>query len=106
MSLMDREKHEELLSELLSPETDTTRKTEILQDLRSDHVAGHESTTELTATNEKFKKNNDDLIISNSQMFRQLGVVGDKNGQDEEIKEKEYSETVTLTELEKDVDLR
>lgn len=96
---MDREKHEELLNELLSEELTIDRKTEILQTLRTDHVATHESYSELENNSNKLAKEKEELLLSNSQMFRQLGVVGNVEAEEEE-KKKEFSETVTIKELE------
>lgn len=99
MGLMDREKHEELLNELLSEDLTIDRKTEILQTLRTDHVATHESYTELETTKSTLEKDKNELLLSNSKMFRQLGVTGNEELEKEE-EEKEFSETVTIKELE------
>jgi|SRR5699024_5361603 len=96
---MEREKHEELLNELLDEDLTIDRKTEILQTLRTDHVATHESYTELETNNSKLAKDKDELLLSNSKMFRQLGVTGNEEMEKEE-EEKEFSETVTIKELE------
>ena len=99
MGLMEREKHEELLNELLQEDLTIDRKTEILQTLRTDHVATHESYAELETNNSTLSKEKEELLLSNSQMFRQLGVVGNEEKEKEE-EEKEFSETVTIKELE------
>lgn len=102
---MEREKHEELLNELLQEDLTIDRKTEILQDLRSEHVATHESYQGLEETRNKLEKEKNELLLSNSKMFRQLGVVGDPELEEQE-KEKEFSETVTISELESNAELR
>lgn len=99
MSLMEREKHEELLNELLSEDITVDRKTEILQELRADHVSTHESYKELETNSSKLAKDKEELLLSNSKMFRQLGVVGNEELEKEQ-EEKEFSETVTVSELE------
>jgi hypothetical protein len=101
MALMERDKHEALLNELLNTEIDISRKTEILQELRVDHVTGHSKFEEITQSHTKLQRDNDDLIISNSKLFRQLGTVGGNEEQKQEEKVKEFSETVTLEALEK-----
>jgi hypothetical protein len=103
MALMEREKHETLLNELLNSELDISRKTEILQELRVDHVTGHSKFEEITTSHTKLQRDNDDLVISNSKLFRQLGTVGGNEEQKQEEKVKEFSETVTLESLEKGV---
>lgn len=96
---MERDAHETLLNELLNPELETSRKTEILQTLRVDYNATLGSLDELSQTKEKLSKDNQDLIISNSKLFRQLGVVSAP--EDEKLQEKSKSETITLDDLER-----
>lgn len=95
---MDRETHEGLLSELLNPDLEQSRKTEILQELRNSHNTAYQGVEEITTKNKKLQRDNDDLIISNSKLFRQTGVIGEK--EKEEVKEQEFSETITLEEIE------
>lgn len=98
MSIMDRTKHEELLNELLDGGIETSRKTEILQLLRVDHSTATQSISEMNEANANLQKHHDDLVISNSQLFRQLGTPENKDNP--EVKEKEFSETVTISQLE------
>lgn len=98
---MPREDHEALLNELLDGELDVSRRTEILQQLRTDYstvITDHESQTESIA---KLTKDKDDLIVSNSQLFRQLGIVGGSEADKEKHEEQSFSQTVTLEALEK-----
>lgn len=97
---MEKDEHENLLTELLSPELEQSRKTEILQQLRTDYDSVLGDFTDITEKNEKLAKNNDDLIISNSQLFRQVGNK-DRPEKQEEEEQAEFSETVSLEELEK-----
>lgn len=96
---MTRDKHEELITELLNPELEQSRRTDILQELRVDYGSVLADFDGLTEANTKLQKNNDDLIISNSQLFRQVGIVG--NDDKEEIKEKEISETISIEDIER-----
>jgi hypothetical protein len=103
MPLMNRDEHEALLNEMLNPEIEHSRRTEILQQLRVDHVTGHSDYEEVSKTANKLRSDNEDLIISNSKLFRQIGITGvDEKGKEKEEK-KEFSETVTLEALEKGV---
>src|SRR5690606_15487516 len=95
---MDREKHEALLNELLNPELEQSRRTEILQELRNDHNSATEGFKEITKKNERLQRDNDDLIVSNSKLFRQAGIVGTEMEEKEE--KKDFSETITLEALE------
>lgn len=99
MDFMDRDSHEELLNELLSDSITIDRKTEILQQLRVDNTAVHEYHQNTTQQLDKMKSDNESLVISNSKLFRQLGTAGNEEKQ-KENEEKEYSETVTISELE------
>lgn len=94
---MEREKHESILNELLNPEIDQSRRTELLQELRVDYGSVITDYTELKQSNEKLQADNSDLVVSNSKLFRQIGLT-DTN-EKEEVKEKEFSETVTLESL-------
>lgn len=53
MPLMKRDEHENLLNELLNPEIEHSRRTEILQLLRVDHSTGHADYEEIHRSNEK-----------------------------------------------------
>lgn len=97
---MERDKHENLLNELLDANIEHSRKTEILQELRNDYTQVITDHDEMTKSNEKLQKDNSDLVISNSQLFRQLGDVNNSPEENEEKEQKEYSETVTIEELE------
>jgi len=96
---MSREEHEALLNKLLDREIETSQLTEVLQKLREDYTSVHVDFDEVTKKASRLEADNNDLIVSNSKMFRQLGVVGTP---DEKIeKEKEFSETITLEALER-----
>ena len=97
---MSKEEHETLLSELLQPDLEQSRRTEILQMMRTDYDGVLNDFTSLTETNNKLQANNDDLIISNSKLFRQLGTVGDSEHKKQQ-EQKSFSETITLEALEK-----
>lgn len=94
---MERDNHEAILNELLNPEIEQSRRTELLQELRVDYGTVITDYTELTQSNEKLQADNSDLVVSNSKLFRQIGLT-DADGK-EEVKEKEFSETVTLEKL-------
>lgn len=99
------EEHDDLLAELLIPDLEQARKTEILQELRTDFRSERETAEELAAANAKLKSNNDDLIVSNSKLFRQAGIVGGDQETNPSTKKKELSETITIEELEKRANL-
>ena len=99
---MEREQHENLLNELLNPELEQSRRTEILQELRVDYGTVLTDISSMTENIEGLQKDNTDLVVSNSKLFRQLGVVGNDGKEQEEV-QKEFSETVTLEQLESGV---
>lgn len=96
---MTRDEHEALLNELLLPDLGHTRRTEILTSLRTDYTSVHTDFENLTTSNTRLQNDNADLIVSNSKLFRQAGIVGNEGKQKEE--EKQLSETITIEELER-----
>jgi hypothetical protein len=97
---LNREEHETLLAELLSPELEHSRKTEILSQMRDNYTEFTTSHETLSKSAEKLKKDNEDLIISNSKLFRQTGVFGETKHKEEDDK-KSFSETITIEDIEK-----
>ena len=98
---MIRDDHENLLNELLSPDLDQTRRTEILQQLRVDYSTVLTDFETLSTQNSTLQSNNDDLIVSNSKLFRQLGIVGGDEHSKKKEEELTFSETVSLEQFEK-----
>ncbi len=100
MPPMKREDHEALLNELLTPDLEHTRRTEILQLLRTDYGTVHADFDDLTKTKAKLEKDNSDLVVSNSMLFRQVGIKDDLASKKKDD-QKTFSESVTLESLEK-----
>lgn len=97
---MTREEHETLLNELLNTDLEHSRRTEILQNLRTDYGSVISDFEENTNRITKLTADNSDLVVSNSKLFRQIGVVG--SPEEKEIEKKEFSQTVTISDLEKE----
>jgi hypothetical protein len=95
---MSREEHEALLADLLTPEIEAAKKTEILQSLRDNYTEYSTTFEVLSNEKEKLAKDNADLVVANSKLFRQTGIVKDK--EPEEDKAKEFSQTITIEALE------
>jgi hypothetical protein len=100
--IFKREEHEDLLAELLSPEIEHSRKTEILSKLRDNYTEFTTTHETMSKTKEKLERDNADLVISNSKLFRQTGIYGEPEHKEEE-KEQEFSETITIEALEKGI---
>jgi hypothetical protein len=100
--IFKREEHEDLLAELLSPELEHSRKTEILSKLRDNYTEFTTTHETMSKTKEKLERDNADLVISNSKLFRQTGIYGETEHKEEE-KEQEFSETITIEALEKGI---
>jgi len=98
---MTKEEHEALLERLLNPELEHSERTEILQQLRGDYTSVLEEHSTLTTTTEKLKAKNDDLIVANSKLFRQVGVEGQSEEKKKEEEQLTFSQTVTLEAFEK-----
>jgi regulator of replication initiation timing len=101
MPLMDRDQFEGLLNELLNSELEHSRRTEILQELRVAQSNAYSEYDEFNKKVEKLSKDNSDLVLSNSKLFRQLGNTEPE--QKEKEVQKEFSETVTIEQLEKGI---
>lgn len=98
---MLRDDHETLLNELLTPDLEQSRRTEILQLLRTDYGTVLADFDGLTKTKTKLEKDNSDLVVSNSQLFRQIGIIGGDDKSKQKQEEKTLSETITIEGLEK-----
>lgn len=96
--VMKREDHEALLTELMDEGIETSRKTEILQELRASNDEGIQTVEDLTKNNEKLQTDKDDLVVSNSKLFRQLGQ--ETNPNQEEQEQQNLSEEITIESLE------
>lgn len=98
---MERDKHENLLNELLNPELEQSRRTEILQELRVDYGTVLTDFSTLTTDSEKLRKDNADLVVANSKLFRQVGITDNNSEEKKKQEEKTLSETITIEQLEK-----
>lgn len=104
---MTRDEHEALLDELNSPEIDTSRRNEILHNLRSDYGSFLAEDEKKTQTLEKLTAEKSDLVTANSRLFRQLGISDNPDPEKKkEEEQKTISETITLEDIEKKVGLR
>jgi mRNA degradation ribonuclease J1/J2 len=95
---MSRDDYEAILNDLLNPELEQSRRTELLQNLRVDYgtvIAEHE---EHTGKIKKLSEDNSDLVVSNSKLFRQIGLTNTEDKVEE--KKKEFSETITISQIE------
>lgn len=98
--MLTKEELNEQLEKLLNPDLEHTERQEILQGVRTGYGELHsqyEATTDLST---KLQKEKDDLIVANSQLFRQTGVVGNPEKTKEE-ETKNFSETITVSAIEK-----
>lgn len=96
---MTRDEHEAFLNELIDPAIEQSRRTEILQSLRVDYGTVLTDFDTNTQQLDKLTKDNADLVISNSKLFRQIGLNEDPNKKKEEDN-KSFSETITLEKIE------
>lgn len=95
-----RDEHEAILNDLLNPELEQSRRTELLQQLRVDYggvLADNETNAKQI---EKLTKDNGDLVIANSQLFRKVGITDIEDKKEEE--KKTFSQTVKISDFEKE----
>ena len=96
---MSREEYENLLNELNNPELEHSKRTEYLQNLRVDYAKVLEDTDNYTKRMQELEKDNQDLLMSNSKLFRQVGIQGDPEMEKKE-EQKTLSETITIDQFE------
>ncbi len=95
--VMKISEHEEHLNGILNVVTDGEQRATIvehLEALRSDYGSTVEEVNSLNEQNEKFKNENEALVISNSKLFRDKAIV-----QEEQEDEESLDETITLESL-------
>ena len=97
---MPREEYQNLLAELLIPDLDHSRRTDILTEIQNEYNGTTGEYEDLQTKNEKLLKDNNELILANSKLFRMQGITEDTKEKEKE-KEKNFSESVTLEDLEK-----
>jgi regulator of replication initiation timing len=100
MPLIERDKFEEILNKLHG-EIEHSEKTDLLQQLRVAQGNAYNEFEDIGKQLNKIKEDNNDLLLSNSKLFRQLEIT--KPAPPEEEKKKELSETVTIEQLEKGI---
>lgn len=96
---MERDRHEEILAQLSDGELNHDEKIDLLQELRTDYGSVLEDTEKFTKDIDKLKDDNYHLTVSNSKMFRNLGIQDDPDKQKEQ-EEKDLSETITVSQIE------
>lgn len=94
---LNRDEHNNLLSELLTPELDASRRTEILETIRDNYTEFSASTETLMKEKEKLEKDNSALVVANSKLFRSAGIVVDEPPKNDP--KKEISKTITIDQL-------
>jgi len=94
----------ELIDELNTGEMDVSRRNEILQIIKVQHDHLNESLGSASTQMEQMKKDNYELSLANSKLFREVTFTKEES-KTPETKEKEFSETITLSDLEKTANL-
>lgn len=97
--VMERDAHEGILNQLLNPELPQSERTELLQQLRVDYGSVISEHTEAMQSLEQLQRDNSDLVVSNSKLFRQIGITD--TGKEKEEEKVDFSESVTIEALEK-----
>ena len=100
---MNPEELEEMLNKLNNPDLEHTERTEILQTIREENNNVYQTMNETNESLEKLQQEKLNLLESNSQLFRKLGVQEEKKPGVET--ETDLSETIKLSDLEKNIEL-
>lgn len=98
---MEFSRHEEILNLLNNPETPVSERTELLSELRADYGTVLSDFKEHVETIEKLNAENSDLVLSNSKLFRKIGLESQGAEEEKKIKDKTLSETITLEDIER-----
>lgn len=98
---MEFSRHEEILNLLNNPETPVSERTELLSELRADYGTVLSEFQEHIATIEKLNSENSDLVLSNSKLFRKIGLESQGAEEQKKIEDKTLSETITLEDIER-----
>lgn len=94
---MSRDDHEKILVELNNPELEHSKRVEYLQNLRLDYNTVLTDDEKQRAELAELSKEKNDLVLSNSKLFRQLKVEDNTDNKQEE--KKTFSQTVTIEKL-------
>lgn len=99
--VMERSQHEALLSELVDG-VDEARRMEILGELRNDYTTVTEEYQSLTEERDRLNKENESVRLANSQLWRQMGSELTEEDEEDPV---EVSETITLEDVEKKLNI-
>ena len=94
---MTRDEYEELLGKLNNAELTHADRTDLLQQLRADYSGVLDDHAKHSEELQRLQKDNEDLVLSNSKLFRMTAI--DVKDEDNKKDDKEFSETVTLESL-------
>lgn len=100
---LNREDHEKLLVDLLNPELEQATKTDILSQLRDNYTGFTTEHETIVSEKEKLKNDNADLVVANSKLFRQTGVMSEGGQKKKEDEKQTFSETIKLSDIEKTI---
>jgi uncharacterized tellurite resistance protein B-like protein len=92
--------YNEILNRFVSGTVSDEEKPNALQQLRELFTNSYDGLKELTDGNKNLVKETNDLTLSNSKLFRQLNS-GTENTLQPKPKEKTFSESITIEDLEK-----
>lgn len=102
--MLTYDEHQELLNELAGEEPiERSRLVEIAGNLRDNYAETTKSFEENTSKLDGLQKENYDLVVSNSQMFRQLGSQNSSEESKKKEQEKSFSESITIEDVERNV---
>lgn len=96
---MKPEEHEEILNTLLNPELEQSQRTELLGKLRADYgsvITDHRAMSDEVG---KLSKEKEDLLITNSQLFRERGVAQYPKEDQKKLEEKERAESIKVDDI-------
>lgn len=101
MPRISREEHENLLSELMNPELEHARRTEVLTAIRAHDDVFNREYSSLEQERDKHKTNYEDAMVANNKLWRQTSYFEKDSDDFKKQEDKALSETITIEDLEK-----
>jgi uncharacterized tellurite resistance protein B-like protein len=92
--------YNEILNQFINGTVSDEERPTALQQLREAFTVSYDDLKTLVDGNKKLLKETNDLTLSNSKLFRQLNS-GTENTLQPKPKEKSFSESITIEDLEK-----
>lgn len=97
---MERDQFENYMNELLTNELTSERVLDIVTEVKNEYNSLVTINSEQSSEISKLMERNADLVATNGKLFLQIGKVENNEEKENEEKEIEFSEKITIEDLE------